>query len=74
MFIVKVQQSLSSSDGVKSILIYNQDGSIWHESFEPEEVKPVLELLGDEPKAYYTAKLTPEGKIELLARTENKSW
>ena len=74
MFIVKVQQSLSSSDGVKAVLIYNKDKSVMHESRDPEANKPLLDVLGDEPKAYFEADLSPEGKLGIIARIEDQNW
>lgn len=74
MFIVKVQQSLASSDGVKAVLIYNEDKSMLHESNTPEEIQPLLAVLGDEPKAYFEADLSPEGKLGIIARVEDQNW
>lgn len=74
MFIVKIQQSLSSSDGVKAILIYNKDKTVFHESRKLAVIKPLLTALGDEPKGYFNADLSPEGKLGIIERVEDQNW
>ncbi len=74
MFIVKIQQSLNSSDGVKSVLIYNEDKSIMHESRNPEEIAPLLKVLGDRPKGYFDADLNAEGRLGIIKEVEQQSW
>ncbi len=71
-FIVKVQQSLSSSDGQKHVLLYNKDRSIMYDC-SGQEAEPVVALLGKSPKEYFTARMNGT-KVELIEKTKAQSW
>lgn len=52
-FIVKLQVSLyHSAPGVRSLLVYNEDHSIYYEG---EVTLEVLDKMKDQPKAYFWA-------------------
>lgn len=73
--IVKIQQSLSSTDGVKYCFIYDRSRRIHYETSDPEETKPLLALLGDNPKGYYNAEIDSKGKIIIKDQvTDQKEW
>lgn len=78
--IVKVQQSLSSSDRVKRVLIYSEDKAVFYETDEREETNPIAKLLGDRPKAYFEADLVDspyqkgEKSISLGKEVGDQDW
>ena len=78
--IVKVQSSLSSSDGVRSCLIYNKTKTIFYETREESEVEALLVALKGRPKAYFSAKVNPkkesEGEkvVSILAEASTQVW
>lgn len=72
--IVKVQVSLASSDGVRSVLIYNKDSSCMAEFPISEDG---VEQLGmkEEPKKFFWAKIPEKrGFIKLLEEAPYQSW
>jgi len=70
--IVKIQQSLSSTSPVKSMLIYNESRRIFYEAPLTTEV---AELLDGREKAYFEARVTPvTKKLEILKETESQNW
>lgn len=77
--IVKVQSSLSSSDGVRRCLVYNKKRTIFYETQDQTEVKALLEVLKDRPKAYFSAVVNGkddqgEKKIAILKETATQDW
>jgi hypothetical protein len=68
--IVKVQQSLSSTDKRAWQLIYNEDRSLCRE--EPL-TGPVLRRLRARPKAYFEIKMLGK-RIKLGAEVAEQSW
>ena len=55
--IIKLQLSLSTMGVGRQVLIYNEDRSIMEQFDASQEV---LDLMGDEVKAYFYAKLIPD--------------
>ena len=62
-FIVKVQLSLASSDGSRTMLAYNEDRSL---QFESEAHAETAQRMGDRVKAFFWADLV--GKIKGQAK------
>lgn len=73
-FIVKVQQSQYSSNGLKSIFVYDEKRDHLYETSNQDEVKPVLEILKNRPKAYFHAELNKENKVVILKEAETQIW
>lgn len=71
--IVKIQQSLSSSDGLKAILVYDKTRAVFFESNDKTLIKPVLKLLKDEPKGYFLGKIV-NTRLQIYARVEDQDW
>jgi len=71
--IIKVQQSMFSSDNRKIILIYNEDKSIFTETSDEKIVDKVLDILKDRPKAYLLAQLGIKD-INILEEVEKQNW
>lgn len=71
--IVKVQQSLFSSDNKKIVLIYNEDKSIYTETSNNVFVDKILEVLKDRPKAYLNVQLGMND-INILEEVEKQNW
>lgn len=72
--IVKIQQSLSSSDGLRHCLIYDKKRKVFYEADTPEEVDPLVKLLSERPKAYFNAELDKKRKIIILSEAEDQDW
>lgn len=70
--IIKIQQSLNSSDKEKHVLIYNENKKFMYEA-NSEEIPPLLKLLGKRPKAYFEAKLV-NTKFEVYKEVETQNW
>lgn len=71
--IVKIQQSLNSSDDKKRILVYDKVRILFFESEEPAVVLPLLDKLGKEPKKYFKAKI--EGnQLKIFEEMKNQEW
>ena len=71
--IVKVQASMASSDGGKHCLIYDKTKDVYYQTSEPEEVKPLLEVLKNRPKAYFKAEVV-DTKIQLREEVKAQNW
>lgn len=76
--IVKIQQSLESSDDIKVIMIYNEDRSFQEMSDDPVTIKPLLKMLGNRPKAYFKVKedknTLSEFGLVILDEVEAPGW
>lgn len=70
--IIKIQQSLNSSDKEKHVLIYDKNKKYIYEA-NKQEVPPLLELLGKRPKAYFEAELV-NTKFEVHKEVETQNW
>lgn len=72
--IVKVQLSITSSDGKKRILISDRNKKHIYETDKPEEVEHVLRVLKDQQVAFFKADFK-DGNIHLLNQVFiNKTW
>ena len=71
--IVKVQQSLESSDKEKSILVYDKARVLFFESKDPGVVMPLLDKLGKEPKKYFKA-LMKGNELKLFEEMKDEKW
>ena len=71
--IVKIQQSIYSSDGLKSILVKNKDNSMTYQEKEPSSVNAILEILNGRDKAYFMVQVVV-GKINILEEVENQKF
>lgn len=71
--VVKVQQSLQSSNGKKSVLIYDQNRIIFVSSEDPGIVTPLCGKLGDDPKGYFKAMIENQ-EVKIFGRVENQNW
>lgn len=75
--VIKVQVSLSSTDNIPHMLIYNEDRTVHYEDFAS---KDILELMGDEPKAYFNADLIDDPanknakRISITSRAKWQNW
>ncbi len=71
--VVKVQQSISSSDQVKRVLVYDEGRKLFFETADLTIVNPIVERLGDEPKKYFYASV--EGKeLKLYDEIPDQKW
>lgn len=71
--VVKIQQSLHSSDAQKRILIYDKARILFFESGEPGIVEPILKKMGDSPKKYFRAKIENQ-EVKIFEEMQNQSW
>jgi hypothetical protein len=71
--IVKIQQSLFDSTGATSVMIYDETREFMYQSYKPEEVVPIVELLGERPKAYFKAEVV-DTKFNILEEVEAPDW
>jgi hypothetical protein len=81
IFVVKVQRSILDSEGVRKILIYNQDRSVLFEHAESELPTNVRELLerelgADWTKFYTQAAIDANGDVGLAfgERLPEQPW
>lgn len=61
--IVKLQRSISSSDGIPRVLVYNQDRTISNEFLVTEEIEKLFK--GSSGRLYYEADFLEGGVISL---------
>lgn len=71
--VVKIQQSLYSSDSVKSVLVYDKDRTVFFQSEDPKIVNPLVERLGDEPKKYFKAAVAGK-ELKLYEEMKDETW
>lgn len=71
--IVKIQQSLHTSDGVTRILIYNETRTVLYQTEDATECAEIGKLLGKRPRAFARAQLK-NGKIEIDELVEDRTW
>ena len=71
--IVKIQQSLESSDKEKSILVYDKARILFFESKDPGIVLPLLDKLGNEPKKYFKAIIKGQ-ELKVFDEITNQEW
>ena len=71
--IVKIQQSLYSSSGSKEVLIYDKEHKFNHITSEPKEIKPILQLLGKRPKAYFKTEIV-EKRLQIGMEVPEQDW
>lgn len=71
--IVKIQQSLFNSEGNKSILVYDESKEFMYQTDNPEEVNPIVELLGDRSKAYFNAEIV-DTRFQIDIEVEEPGW
>lgn len=69
--IVKLQISLGSSDGRTRALIYNEERTVLTE-MEPGQ--DILDVMGDDAKAYFTAVLHENGMLQIKERVPEQAW
>lgn len=71
--ILKIQQSLASSDNQKSCLLYNEDRSWQVTVTDNAGLSVLLDLLGERPKAYFKAKT--DGKtFAIVEEVNEQAW
>ena len=73
-FIVKLQQSLYSSDDVKTCLIYNKSKSIYYETDVSDEIRDLIKILKGRPKAYFKVRLSKDKKIQIIEEVAIADW
>lgn len=73
LIVVKVQQSLNSSDKKKHVLVYDKARLLFFESEDPGIVTPLVEKLGDTPKKYFTAKIQGQ-ELKIFEEIKNQDW
>ncbi len=70
--IVKVQLGINVPHGKqRQVLIYNEDKSLYYEGDIPPDV---LELMGDQLKAFFHASLDEKGMVSLDRQAEWEDW
>jgi len=68
--IVKIQQSLATSEGETQMLVYNEDRSY---EFERPLTEWARQVLKGRPKAYFEMEVVPGG-FRLLGEVEPQPW
>jgi hypothetical protein len=71
--IVKIQQSLFSSDGVTSVMVYDENRDYHYMTSKKKEVEPIIKLLGKRPKAYFEAELV-NTRLQIGAEAPEQDW
>lgn len=71
--IIKLQQSLFDSDGIKSCMIYDEKKKYEYITDSPDEVNDLLKLLKDRPKAYFEVQVV-DTKIHIIKEVPAKDW
>lgn len=71
--VVKIQQSIYSSDGIKSILVKSKDGLVRYQETEPNAVNAIVDMLKGRDKAYFMAQIIPN-KINILEEIVSQPW
>jgi hypothetical protein len=69
-FIVKIQQSFSTSASKRQMLIYNENRSVMWQSELTDDIR---KLLHNRPKAYFNAEIVND-KIKVLDEAEAQKW
>lgn len=72
--VVKIQQSLSSSDGKKHILVYDQARKFYSQVDNPGIVRPIVKLLGERPKAYFEMSMDDQGLMLIKEEVPDPGW
>ena len=73
VIIVKIQQSLHSSDGKKSVLVYDKARVLFFSSEDPGIVSPLVKKLGKKPKKYFEAKIENQ-ELKIFSEVKNQTW
>lgn len=73
MIAVKIQQSLSSSSDKKSVLVYDKARILFFSSEDPGIVVPLIDKLGERPKAYFKAKIENQ-ELKIFEEIKNQTW
>lgn len=68
--IIKIQQSLSNSEGTHMMLIYDKSKDVFYEN---EITKDIKKLLGKRQKAYFNAKIV-NTKIQIYDEVKTQKW
>ena len=55
------------------MLIYDEDRNYHYMTSKPHEVKPVLKLLGQKPKAYFEAEIV-NTRLQIGAEAPEQDW
>lgn len=71
--IIKIQQSLGGTNVLTSVFLYDETKEFMYETSNPEEVAPVVELLGDRPKAYFEAEIV-NTKLVINNEVDTPDW
>lgn len=73
--VYKMQTSLFSSDGIGSVLIYNEDRTQLWEEFKPNNVKVLKEFMGKNVvKCYAIGFQNKQGQIQLVDKIDDKKY
>ena len=73
--VYKMQTSLFSSDGIGSVLIYNEDRTQLWEEFKPNNVKALREFMGKNVvKCYACGYQNDKGQIVLVDKIDEEEY
>lgn len=73
--VYKMQTSVFSSDGIGSVLIYNEDRTQLWEEFEPNNVKTLKDFMGkDVVKCYAIGFQNKKGQIQLVDKINEPKY
>ena len=71
--IIKVQTSLTSSDDVERVLIYDESKDFFMESDDPDVVKHIKKVMRGQHKQYFKAEIV-DNKLEIGEMLFNQTW
>lgn len=71
--LVKIQQSLKSSDGKKRVLVYDKARILFFESGDPGIVDLLVKKLGTRAKAYFKADIIGN-ELKIGAEIKEQNW
>lgn len=69
--IVKVQLSLATTKGKRQVLVYNKKRTI---EYEDDASPELINLLGDQPKAFFHAYVDEDNVIRIQKPAEWQDW
>jgi hypothetical protein len=69
--IIKVQLSIETTEEKRQVLAYNEDRSFM---FEDDVSQDILNLMGDQLKAYFFAKINDDGAFEIMGFAPEQDW
>jgi len=69
--IVKVQLSITSSDGIQKVLIYDKSKSIM---YQEDANQDIIGKMDGEVKKFFNARINKKGILELINPTDFQDW